>query len=96
MSHLLDINFLLACAWQTHDHHTAASAWLDQQEEFATCPISELGFPRVSMVFKVAKRDGLIADDPAEFVKTVRDRERRRYGDADQVILHRHARTVGV
>ncbi len=27
------------------------------------------------MAFKVAKRDGLIADNPAEFVKTVRERE---------------------
>ena len=49
MSHLLDVNFLLACGWSSHARHTAARAWLEAQTTFATSPISELGFIRVSM-----------------------------------------------
>jgi len=49
MSHLLDVNLLLACGWRSHKDHTAARDWLSRQQSFATCPISQLGFLRVSM-----------------------------------------------
>lgn len=49
MSHLLDVNFLLACAWQSHANHARARAWLEAQPSFTTCPISQLGFLRVSL-----------------------------------------------
>lgn len=49
MSFLLDVNFLLACAWQSHASHTKARAWLEAQSRFTTCPISQLGFLRVSI-----------------------------------------------
>ena len=49
MSHLLDVNFLLACGWSSHTRHTAARAWLEAQPSFTTSPLSELGFIRVSM-----------------------------------------------
>jgi predicted nucleic acid-binding protein len=49
MSHLLDVNFLLACGWDSHNQHEAARQWLERQRSFTTCPLSELGFLRVSM-----------------------------------------------
>ena len=49
MSHLLDVNILLACGWSSHAKHTAARAWLEGQSAFTTSPLSELGFIRVSM-----------------------------------------------
>lgn len=49
MSHLLDVNILLACGWSSHVRHADARAWLEAQTSFATSPISELGFIRVSM-----------------------------------------------
>ena len=49
MSHLLDVNFLLACAWQSHANHAKARAWLEARTSFATCPITQLGFLRVSL-----------------------------------------------
>ncbi|HWB01444.1 MAG TPA: TA system VapC family ribonuclease toxin [Verrucomicrobiales bacterium] len=49
MSHLLDVNLLLACAWSTHPRHTEANLWLDAAAEFATAPITQMGFMRVSM-----------------------------------------------
>jgi len=65
VSHLLDVNVLLACAWQTHHHHVGANAWLDKQRAFATCPISQLGFLRVSMspAFRADFNDALVALD---------------------------------
>ena len=49
MSHLLGVNFLLACGWSSHVQHTAARAWLEAQPAFTGCPLAELGFVRVSM-----------------------------------------------
>ena len=49
MSWLLDVNFLLASRWTTHADHAAVCAWLDEQPEFHSTPIVELGFMRVSL-----------------------------------------------
>lgn len=40
---------LLACGWSSHARHTAARAWLERQPSFTICPLTELGFIRVSM-----------------------------------------------
>jgi toxin-antitoxin system PIN domain toxin len=46
---LLDVNALVALAWDAHVHHEAAAAWFDRQSgPWATCPVSEAGFIRVS------------------------------------------------
>jgi uncharacterized protein len=49
MSHLLDVNFLIACGWESHAEYIRASRWLSRAKSFATCPISEMGFLRVSL-----------------------------------------------
>ena len=48
MSFLLDVNLLMALLWENHEHHHAARAWLRHVKDFATCPVSQLGFARVS------------------------------------------------
>lgn len=65
MSHLVDVNFLLACAWRSHADHAKASAWLEKQESFATCALSQLGFLRVSMTpgYRAGFTDALAALD---------------------------------
>jgi toxin-antitoxin system PIN domain toxin len=45
---LLDANLLMAVLWENHEHHHIARAWLRQVTKFATCPVSQLGFARVS------------------------------------------------
>ncbi len=47
MKYLLDVNILLAAIWDTHVHHAAAKAWMEDKS-VAVCPISELGFIRIS------------------------------------------------
>lgn len=49
MSHLLDVNFLLACAWSRHANHASANRWLNTAAEFATAPVTQMGFLRVSL-----------------------------------------------
>jgi len=49
VSHLLDVNLLLACAWSSHADHVRANRWLNAQPEFATAPVTQMGFLRVSM-----------------------------------------------
>ncbi len=45
--HLLDVNVLLAAIWANHPQHTKAFAWLSGRNVLL-CPLSELGFLRVS------------------------------------------------
>ncbi len=47
---LLDVNVLVALAWPNHVHHIAASAWFEERRRdgWATCPVTEAGFVRVS------------------------------------------------
>ncbi len=49
MKTLLDVNILLACGWQKHDFHTECITWFDKLESYTLCPITELGFLRISM-----------------------------------------------
>ncbi|MGA3027962.1 MAG: TA system VapC family ribonuclease toxin [Bryobacteraceae bacterium] len=50
MVHLLDVNVLLALAWPNHVHHQAAHAWFEANHEhgWATCPMTQAGFVRLS------------------------------------------------
>ena len=49
MNVLLDVNLLLAYGWQHHPFHASCSDWFGGVSEFALCPITELGFLRISM-----------------------------------------------
>ena len=50
MATLLDVNVLVALAWPTHDHHEAAHRWFADAggRGWATCPLTQSGFVRVS------------------------------------------------
>jgi uncharacterized protein len=45
--HLLDVNVLLAGIWSDHPQHAKAFAWLSGKSVLL-CPLSELGFLRIS------------------------------------------------
>jgi toxin-antitoxin system PIN domain toxin len=55
MRALLDVNFLVALAWPNHIHHQAAVRWFEDNHErgWATCPLTQSGFVRVSSNQKV-------------------------------------------
>ena len=50
MTYLLDVNVLVALFWPNHNHNKPAQAWFEGVKRFATCPITELGFLRVSSI----------------------------------------------
>lgn len=47
---LLDVNALVALAWDSHVHHSAVRRWFSSggSDSWATCPVTESGFVRVS------------------------------------------------
>jgi toxin-antitoxin system PIN domain toxin len=52
---LLDVNALVALAWDSHVHHARMRAWFasNSSDGWATCPLTESGFVRVSSNPKV-------------------------------------------
>jgi len=50
MVSLLDVNLLVALAWPNHVHHRQALAWFleNQALGWATCPLTQSGFVRIS------------------------------------------------
>ena len=50
MTFLLDLNLLLALAWPSHVHHELAHGWFEGERSprWATCPLTQLGFIRLS------------------------------------------------
>jgi predicted nucleic acid-binding protein len=59
MNALLDVSFLIACGWQSHPLHRQANHWLASQTSFVTCPLTQLGFLRVSLspAFRASWKD---------------------------------------
>jgi uncharacterized protein len=55
--HLLDTNVLIALAWPQHVHHGEAHAWFSKvgREAWSTCPITQLGFVRISSNPKIIR-----------------------------------------
>ena len=47
MSVLLDVSTLLALLWENHIHHPRVRNW-ELHQEISICPITELGFLRIS------------------------------------------------
>jgi uncharacterized protein len=47
---LLDVNLLISLAWPNHVHHASARAWFGARDgqPWATSPVTEAGFVRVS------------------------------------------------
>jgi toxin-antitoxin system PIN domain toxin len=48
MTHLLDVNALIAALWVPHQHHARFRTWAQTSPgDFATCALTELGYLRV-------------------------------------------------
>src|SRR5687767_15270532 len=61
---LLDVNALVALAWDSHIHHVRIREWFatNASQGWATCPITESGFVRVSTNPKVLPSPIGVAD----------------------------------
>jgi hypothetical protein len=56
MRYLLDVNALLSAIWRNHPDFGKTDAWI-RARALATCPLTELGFLRVSTHPKALKAD---------------------------------------
>lgn len=45
---LLDVNALIALLWHSHEHNARVWKWLDAEGKVAICPLTEIGFLRIS------------------------------------------------
>lgn len=61
---LLDVNVLVALAWDSHVHHVAARSWFRRRASrgWASCPLTEAGFVRVCSNPKVLPAAISVAD----------------------------------
>lgn len=68
--HLLDVNVLIALAWPQHVHHERVRQWFAAHaaEGWATCPITQCGFVRISSNPKIMGA----AATPAQAVAALR------------------------
>lgn len=71
MISLPDVNVLVALAWPNHVHHEAARAWFEDnhRQGWATCPLTQSGFVRVSANRRVMP----IATTPQRAIALLRD-----------------------
>ena len=89
MKHLLDVNVLLAAIWTNHSRHADAFAWVEGKS-IVLCPLSELGFLRISTNAKVINAPMEKARELLE--KFIHERRAERIAD-DLPALESHPRT---
>lgn len=70
---LLDVNALVALAWDSHVHHAQVRAWFAARgaEAWATCPVTESGFVRVSSNPKILP-SSIPVDDARRVLRALR------------------------
>jgi predicted nucleic acid-binding protein len=82
---LLDVNVLLGCGWKSHADHPAFLGWLLQVNDWATCPLTESGFMRISMTIAYQAT----FDDARKSLATLRTLRGHRFlsDDVDAALL---------
>jgi predicted nucleic acid-binding protein len=83
MTYLLDVSALLALLWEEHIHHGRVRNW-EAPEQLAVCPITELGFLRIS-----THSFGAGMDDARESLAAWLDKRRPEFIPCDERALAR-------
>ncbi len=69
--YLLDVNVLVALAWPNHVHHARAQAWWSGVDQWATTPVTESAFIRLSINRSVVGRT-VTAAEALAMLRTIR------------------------
>ena len=82
-----DVNVLIALAWPNHVHHDAARSWFTASSDagWATCPLTEAGFVRVSCNPSAVKQEATPLDAIA-LLRTLRRRGSHAFWPHDRSI----------
>lgn len=77
---LLDVNALVALAWDSHVHHVAMRVWFaaNRSQGWATCAVTESGFVRVSSNRTVLP-SATTVQDARDVVSALRDVDGHRF-----------------
>jgi uncharacterized protein len=77
---LLDVNALVALAWDAHVHHAAVRSWFatSARDGWATCPLTESGFVRVSSNPKVLPHP-ISVEQARSVLRALREHEGHRF-----------------
>ncbi|MBP7828351.1 MAG: VapC toxin family PIN domain ribonuclease [Kiritimatiellae bacterium] len=69
---LLDVNLLIALAWPSHVHHEPAHRWFAGNERFgwATCPLTQLAFVRLSSNSRIIE-DAVLPQEALAVMKRI-------------------------
>lgn len=102
MKCLLDVSTLIALIWPSHVHHKQASAWREGKE-IVLCPITELGFIRISTSAafnaSMAVLDGRIAPNSGKttdwYLANLAAAHGMKWATLDQDAKHPAAELVG-
>ena len=91
MTCLLDVNVLMALLWENHEHHSKVRGGFKGVSDFATCPVSQLGFARVSSHPLLGY--GLMPDDAFGVLRRLLADPRHRFIPDDLSCVDRVVRT---
>jgi toxin-antitoxin system PIN domain toxin len=85
---LPDVNVLIALAWPNHVHHDAACSWfaVSRTTGWATCPLTEAGFVRVSCNPSAVKQE-VTPLDAIALLRSLRCRESHAFWSHDRSII---------
>jgi uncharacterized protein len=90
--HLLDVNLLIALAWPSHIHHRDAHRWFGKnaQSGWATCPITEIGFVRISSNPKIIP-EAVTPREALSVLREMRNHEKHSFWpDSISLVGQRH------
>lgn len=92
---LLDVNALVALAWDSHIHHARIREWFasNAPQGWATCPITESGFVRVSTNPKVLPSP-IRVDDARHVLATLRETVGHRFLSDDVSLVDDDVPTI--
>ena len=74
---LLDVNTLLALGWAEHEAHDTVVKCLGATKQWATCPITQLGFVRISSTGGIFSRTLLPLQAHAALTTLCADKQHR-------------------
>lgn len=96
MISLLDVNMLIALAWPSHVHHSLAHAWFtaDASAGWATCPLTQCAFVRISSNRKIIP-EAVLPQEALSLLQTVVNLKSHTFWKDDISILD-HAVPAGL
>ena len=88
---LLDVNVLIALAWPSHVHHALAHAWFARHagDGWATCPLTQLAFVRISSNPKIIP-DAVLPQQALKVLSQIVEHEHHVFWRDDLPLSDRH------